>query len=59
MVSEVREHFGDKVLRSVIPRNVKIAESPSHGQPAVVLEPGGAGAKAYIAAAQEVVHGRA
>ncbi len=59
VVSEVREHFGDKVLRSVIPRNVKIAESPSHGQPAVVLVPGGAGAKAYIAAAQEVVHGRA
>jgi chromosome partitioning protein len=59
VVSEVREHFGDKVLRSVIPRNVKIAESPSHGQPAVVLEPGGAGAKAYIAAAQEVVNGRA
>ena len=59
VVREVREHFGDKVLRSVIPRNVKIAESPSHGQPAVVLEPGGAGAKAYIAAAQEVVHGRA
>ncbi len=59
VVSEVREHFGDKVLRSVIPRNVKIAESPSHGQPAVVLEPNSSGAKAYIAAAQEVVHGRA
>ena len=61
VVNELRAHplLGPKVLRSVIPRNVKIAESPSHGQPAVVLEPHSSGAKAYIAAAQEVVNGRA
>ena len=59
VVTEVRQHFGDKVLRSVIPRTVKIAESPSHGQPAVVLEPSGVGAKAYRAAAQEIIDGRA
>jgi chromosome partitioning protein len=59
VVKEVREHFGDKVLRSVIPRTVKIAESPSHGMPVVVLDPSSAGAEAYRAAAQEVVNGRA
>jgi chromosome partitioning protein len=59
VVTEVRQHFGDKVLRSVIPRTVKIAESPSHGQPAVVLEPSGVGAKAYRAAAKEIIDGRA
>jgi chromosome partitioning protein len=59
VVREVRQHFGDKVLQTVIPRTVKIAESPSHGQPVVVLDPSGVGAKAYLAAAQEVVNGRA
>lgn len=59
VVREVRQHFGDKVLQTVIPRTVKIAESPSHGQPVVVLDPTGVGAKAYLAAAQEVVNGRA
>ena len=59
VVAEVREHFGDKVLNAVIPRTVKIAESPSHGMPVVVLDPNGAGAQAYAAAAQEVVNGRA
>lgn len=58
VVREVRQHFGDKVLQAVIPRTVKIAESPSHGQPVVVLDPSGVGAKAYMAAAQEVVNGR-
>lgn len=58
VVNEVREHFGDKVLQSVIPRTVKIAESPSHGVPVVVLDPGGSGAQAYRAAAEEVVNGR-
>jgi len=58
VVKEVREHFGDKVLRTVIPRTVKIAESPSHGMPVVVLDPNGVGAEAYRAAAKEVVRGR-
>ncbi|MFM8907016.1 MAG: ParA family protein [Actinomycetota bacterium] len=58
VVKEVREHFGDKVLRTVIPRTVKIAESPSHGMPVVVLDPSGVGAEAYRAAAKEVVRGR-
>lgn len=59
VVKEVREHFGAKVLTTVIPRTVKIAESPSHGQPVVVLDPSGVGATAYRAAAKEVVNGRA
>jgi chromosome partitioning protein len=58
VVKEVREHFGDKVLKTVIPRTVKIAESPSHGMPVVVLDPQGTGAEAYRAAAKEVVRGR-
>jgi chromosome partitioning protein len=57
VVRDVREHFGGKVLETVIPRTVKIAESPSHGKPVVVLDPHGQGAQAYRAAAQEVVNG--
>ena len=57
VVRDVREHFGGKVLETVIPRTVKIAESPSHGKPVVVLDPHGPGAQAYRAAAQEVVNG--
>ncbi|NBU06891.1 MAG: ParA family protein [Acidimicrobiia bacterium] len=59
VVKEVRAHFGDKVLQTVIPRTVKIAESPSHGMPVVVLDPSSVGAEAYKSAAKEVANGRA
>ena len=51
---EVRTHFGDQVFRTVVPRNVRISESPSHGMPVVVYDPTSRGAIAYRALATEV-----
>ena len=57
VVDEVREHFGDKVLRSVIPRSVRLSEAPSFGQPITTFDPRSRGAIAYRDAAREVHHG--
>jgi chromosome partitioning protein len=54
VVHEVREHFGEKVLRSVIPRSVRLSEAPSFGQPITVFDPSSRGAIAYRDAAREV-----
>ena len=53
VVSEVRSHFGDKVYETVIPRNVRISEAPSFGQPVVFYDPASRGAEAYRAFAAE------
>ncbi|MGB4057364.1 MAG: ParA family protein [Alphaproteobacteria bacterium] len=56
MVEEdVRGHFGDKVYKTVIPRNVRLSEAPSHGLPAIVYDMKCAGAQAYIQLAREVI----
>lgn len=47
VAGEVRSHLGSKVYRRVIPRNVRLAEAPSHGLPAVVYDPSCRGSKAY------------
>jgi chromosome partitioning protein len=52
---DVREFFKEKVYRTVIPRNVRLAEAPSHGMPAVTYDPKSRGAEAYTALAQEVL----
>jgi chromosome partitioning protein len=52
---DVRGHFGAKVFETMIPRNVRIAEAPSHGQPVLVYDRGCAGAQAYIRLAAELV----
>lgn len=58
VVEEVRDYFGDKVFQSVIPRNVKLSEAPSHGLPVNRYAPTSKGARAYAALAEEVVaHG--
>ncbi len=56
---EIRAHFGDKVFRTVVPRNVKLSEAPSHGQPVLMYAIGSRGAQAYIDLAQEVLAGGA
>lgn len=53
VVREVRAHFGEAVYKTVIPRNVRISESPSFGQPVVVFDPACRGAQAYRAFAKE------
>ena len=55
VATEVRKHFGDKVLHAMIPRNVRISESPSHGQPVVTYDPSSSGAAAYRQAAREIL----
>ncbi|MFC1237400.1 ParA family protein [Vibrio sp. DW001] len=52
---QLKKHFGDKVYRTVIPRNVRLAEAPSHGRPAMYYDKHSAGAKAYLALAGEIL----
>lgn len=54
VAEEVRKHFGDKVLRNVIPRNIKVSEAPSYNQTILDYDPGSKGALAYIDAAREI-----
>ncbi len=52
---DVRKFFGDKVYRTVIPRNVRISEAPSHGQPVLIYDIKSVGARAYLNLAKEVL----
>lgn len=54
VVEEVKKYFKSKVFMTMIPRNVKLAEAPSHGQSAVEYDPKSQGAMAYISLAQEI-----
>jgi chromosome partitioning protein len=52
--SEVREHFTEKVYKTVVPRTVRLGEAPSFGQPIIVFDPTSRGATAYRDLAKEV-----
>ena len=52
---ELTSHFGDKVYETIIPRNVRLAEAPSHGKPATAYDPSSKGAQAYVALAEELL----
>ena len=54
---ELIAHFGDKVFRTIVPRNVRLAEAPSHGLPAFDYDSQSKGAQAYLALAGEVLRG--
>jgi chromosome partitioning protein len=54
--SQLIEHFGAKVYRTVIPRNVRLAEAPSHGVPVLKFERHSKGAEAYLALAGEMLN---
>ena len=56
--AQLIEHFGDKVYRTVIPRNVRLAEAPSHGVPALKFDKTSKGAQAYLALAGEMLNRR-
>ncbi|RSN03573.1 chromosome partitioning protein [Nonomuraea sp. WAC 01424] len=56
VADEVRSHFGDTVLRTVIPRSVRLSEAPSYGQSVMTYDPGSSGAMAYMDAAREIAH---
>lgn len=55
VAEQLKQHFGDKVYNTVIPRNVRLAEAPSHGLPALVYDKSSKGAQAYLALAQELL----
>ncbi|MXO91409.1 ParA family protein [Pontixanthobacter aquaemixtae] len=55
VADDVREVLGDLVFESVIPRNVRLSEAPSHGLPALVYDHSCAGSRAYIALARELI----
>lgn len=52
---EVKRHFQDLVFKTIVPRNVKLSEAPSHGLPAILYDADSIGAKAHLALAKEVV----
>ncbi|MEQ8262512.1 ParA family protein [Pseudohaliea sp.] len=53
--SQLHEHFGDRVFRTVVPRNVRLAEAPSHGMPAMYYDKYSRGSRAYLALAGEMI----
>jgi chromosome partitioning protein len=59
VVHEVRDHFGDKVVKAVVPRSVRLSEAPSFGQPIITFDPRSRGAIAYRDVATEVHYGSA
>ncbi len=55
VVREVRRHFGEKVFRTIIPRNVRLSEAPSHGMPVVLYDIHSRGAESYLNLAKELL----
>jgi chromosome partitioning protein len=55
VASEVRKYFGEKVFRSIIPRNVRLSEAPSYGQSIMEYDARSKGAESYDALAREVI----
>lgn len=55
VVADVRQHMGDKVYQTVIPRNVRLSEAPSHGKPAILYDLQCAGSQAYLKLASEII----
>ncbi len=53
---DVRDHFGETVYKTTIPRNVKVSEAPSHGKPAILYDVNSTGSMAYINLAREVIN---
>ena len=57
VVDEVKQHFRSKVYQTIIPRNVRLSEAPSHGQPVIHYDPRSKGAEVYFDLAREVLGG--
>jgi chromosome partitioning protein len=55
VMAELRNYFGDKVCTATIPRNIRLAEAPSHGKPALMYDPRSKGAESYIRLAKELL----
>lgn len=58
VIEEIKKYFQDKVYQTIIPRNVRLSEAPSHGEPIIIYDPKSRGAEVYLDLAKEVVvHG--
>lgn len=58
VIEEVKKYFQDKVYKTIIPRNVRLSEAPSHGEPIIIYDPKSRGAEVYLELAKEVIkHG--
>ncbi|MBO0687692.1 MAG: ParA family protein, partial [Candidatus Dormibacteraeota bacterium] len=55
VLAEIRRAYPDKLLQTVIPRNVRVSEAPSHGKPVLLYDPTCRGAEAYRQLAEEVM----
>jgi chromosome partitioning protein len=55
VASEVKNHFKDKVFKTIIPRNIRLSEAPSHGKPALLYDIHSKGAESYLNLAKEVM----
>ena len=58
VVDDIRQHFGDKVFETVIPRNIRLGEAPSFGKPVLSYDIKSKGAEAYLALAREFLKRR-
>jgi len=55
VTQELKNYFGDRLFDTTIPRNIRLAEAPSHGKPALAYDPRSRGAEAYIKLAKEII----
>lgn len=55
VIEEVKKYFQDKVYDTVVPRNVRLSEAPSHGEPIIIYDPKSRGAEVYLELAKEVI----
>jgi chromosome partitioning protein len=55
VMNELKKFFGEKLLSTIVPRNIRLAEAPSHGKPALVYDPRSRGAESYIRLAKEII----
>ena len=55
VMAELKRFFGDKLCETTIPRNIRLAEAPSHGRPALLYDPRSKGAESYIRLAKEII----
>jgi chromosome partitioning protein len=58
VVDETRQHFGGRVFKTMIPRNIRLAEAPSFGQPIMFYDPSSSGAVAYENLSREILDGQ-
>jgi chromosome partitioning protein len=59
VMTDLKDFFGEKVFSSIIPRNIRLGEAPSHGRPILLYDIKSKGAEAYIRLAKEIIHGTA